>query len=159
VLIAAATCVVASSVAAQTTTTYSYDALGRLVTAKQGAATATEYAYDAADNRKTVTVNGAPTAVNDYIAIMYTANPYVGDLNVLANDYDPNFPDEALTITGVTGVGSNKITIINSGTLLHWSGTGVGGSNLTYTIKDSRNLTSSGILQIEWIYCPGGVCP
>jgi len=158
VLIAVASCLVASSVSAQTTTTYSYDALGRLVAAKQGSASATEYAYDAADNRKTVTFNGAPTAVADYFSVIATTNPYVGDFDVLANDTDPNFPDDSLMITGVTGFGSSKITITQAGKMLHWSGT-IANANITYTIKDSRNLTSSASLQIEFTYCPGGVCP
>jgi YD repeat-containing protein len=157
-IVACASSLLAGSVVAQTTTTFTYDALGRLVVAKQGSATATEYAYDAADNRKTVTVNGGPTAVADSFSVIATSTTYVGDFDVLSNDTDPNFPDDALTITGVTGFGSSKITITGGGTMLHYSGN-LTGANLTYTIRDSRNLTSSATALIEIIYCPGGVCP
>lgn len=158
-LVALTATLMAASSAAQTTTTYTYDALGRLISAKQGSSTATEYSYDAADNRKDVTVNGGPTVVADFYSIIVTAQPFVGDFYVLSNDVDPNFPDDVLTITGVTGVGSGNMTIQGGGTYLRWSGTGLGTKNLTYTIKDSRNLTASGSLQIEFTYCPGGVCP
>lgn len=90
---------------------------------------------------------------------MVTAQPYDGDFNVLLNDTDPNLPNDTLTITAVSGIGSANITITGGGTLLHWSGTANGTKNLTYTIKDSTNLTSSASLQIDFVYCPGGTCP
>lgn len=90
---------------------------------------------------------------------MVTAQPYVGDFPVLINDTDPNLPSDTLTITAVSGVGSANITILGGGTYLHWSGNAIGTKTLTYTIKDSTNLTSSASLTLEFISCPGGTCP
>lgn len=149
----------ALSASAQTTTTYTYDALGRLVIAKKGSAAATEYSYDAADNRTKVRENLKPTAVPDYQSIIVTSQPYVGDFHVLLNDTDPNLPGDTLTITGLSGSGSSSMTTTGGGTILHWSGTALGTKNLTYFIADAGGLTSSTTLEIEFLWCPGGVCP
>lgn len=163
---------------AQTTRTYTYDALGRLTKVSPGTGTPVCYAYDPADNRTSVSAtagciagtsppppppppppNSAPTAVNDYFAIMVTAQPWSGVFPVLANDTDPNLPGDTLTITSVTGPGSANLTIAGGGSYLSWSGTANGSKHITYTIKDSGNLTSSAFLDIDFVYCPAGVCP
>ncbi len=56
--------IVPSMAGAQATTTYTYDALGRLVGSTTGATTTT-IDYDPAGNRKTYKVSGAANGVDD----------------------------------------------------------------------------------------------
>ena len=164
---------------AQTTRTYSYDVLGRLIKVTPGTGTPVCYNHDVADNRTNVSAaagcvggaspppppppppppNSPPTAVNDYFAIMVTAQPWSEAFPVLINDTDPDLPGDTMTITSVTGVGSANVTIAGGGSYLSWSGTALGSKHLTYTIKDSANQTSSAFLDIDFVDCPGGVCP
>lgn len=152
---------------AQTTRTYSYDALGRLTKVTPGTGTPVCYTHDAADNRTLVTgaancgsgggSGSPPQAVNDVFYYEVDAQPWVGDLDVLANDTDADLPGDTLTITAVTGNAS--ATIGSGGTLIHWSGTANGNKTLSYTIKDATNQTSSASVTVWFIYCPGGICP
>jgi hypothetical protein len=172
VLIAAACCLMSTTPAStQTTRTYAYDVLGRLVKVTPGTGTPVCYSLDPADNRKIVAAaagctpamgtgaaNLPPVATNDYFAVMVTAQPYVGDFPVLINDTDQNLPNDTMTITSITGPGSANITIVG-GTYLHWSGTALGSKHLTYTIRDAANATSTAFLDIDFVSCPGGVCP
>lgn len=159
----------------QTTTSYTYDVLGRIIKVTPPSGTPVCYKYDGADNRTSVTgaaectvtsgswvnANLTPTANNDFFASYYI-NPYTEVYDVLANDTDPDLPADSFSLVSVTGSGSGNFSIVTVGgtQMLQWSGTATPGTkNYTYTMKDSTNRTSSATLTIQFILCkPGDEC-
>lgn len=150
---------VAPPALSQTTTTYTYDSLGRVVKVAPSSGTPTCYKYDRVDNFRTVSATGGcseksgPVANADYFASCYT-NPWFEYYNPIGNDEDWDLPADKLTITSVTGTGSGNFSVVNFGgnDILQWSGSATPGiRNFTYYIQDNQGATSSATMQIEFI--------
>lgn len=148
---------------AQTTRTYSYDALGRLVKVTPGSGTPVCYTFDAADNRTSVAAsagcgggggqNAPPVANSDFAVFVATAWYWGGPLDVLLNDTDPDLPNDTLTVISVTG--SPYASVMPGGSDVFFEGV-PGTYTLNYTIKDNQNATSSAAITLEIIYCEFG---
>src|SRR3954468_7263787 len=101
-------CALATAAPATETTTYRYDALGRLVaTSSSGSVNnglATGIAYDPAGNRSGYTVSGGPVPNRPPVAVadgVVTARCGVVGVNLLDNDSDPD--GDALTLVAIAG--------------------------------------------------------
>jgi len=159
VLLSAFTIALAGAAVATETTTYEYDAQGRLIKSSKsgGPASGTEKcaSFDAAGNRTNQTVNSAgcsgsgggsgggggtnnpPVTANDLL-LSYCGS---GSVNVIANDSDPDGdPITAISVTG--GMGSY---ITGGNTVVVTSGTG---GSLTYTIQDTGGATAQGTVSV-----------
>lgn len=163
VVSAVALILIAPSGLAQTTRTYSYDALGRLVKVTPGTGTPVCYTHDAADNRTTVTAttgctvgggggggNSPPTAVDDWIFV--EAPSWSGNIGALANDTDPNLPSDTLSVVSVSG--TSNASIVGGGADVYYSGTAPG-ETFSYTMRDAAGATSSATITVSifWIEC------
>jgi Big-like domain-containing protein/RHS repeat protein len=153
--IAAAFAVLLLSVApvlAQSSATYTYDALGRVVTSTTAAGTVT-YTYDNANNRThlnacLVGCNHPPVANNDSFTVPYGGT---ATLPVLANDTDPD-AGNILTVTGVSGwnptLGTPSVTPGN-GSVTYVANAGqTGTDSFTYAISDGHLGTASATVQV-----------
>jgi YD repeat-containing protein len=154
--------------AASETTSYSYDALGRLVAVataggpNDGLAVAT--AYDPAGNRSSYSVGGGtpppppppppppgnqpPTPAADS-GSQERCTTAVYD--VAANDTDPD-GDYPLTVVSVTGAG---FSVASASSVQFVSGSTTGAKVGTYTVQDSRGATATATLTVN---VSGGVC-
>lgn len=149
----------ASAAYATETTTYEYDAQGRLTKSSKsgGPASGTEKctSYDPGGNRTNQTVNSSgcsgsgggsgggggsnnpPVAVNDFLLSFCGT----GSVNVLTNDNDPD--GDTITATSVTGgmgayiSGGNSVVVTS----------GVTGT-LTYTIQDTSGATDTATITV-----------
>lgn len=152
-----------ASASAQSTRTYEYDALGRLIKVTPSSGNKACYAYDAAGNRTTVTSsatcgsssNSPPTANYDFVFFLSWSSWYTGRLFVLGNDTDPDLPNDTLTVTAVTG--SPYASVAAGGNDVRFNGP-PGSYTLTYTIKDSQNATSSAQIDLTILHCPDFEC-
>jgi len=130
------------------TTTYTYDALGRLVGESYACGSSITYTYDAAGNRTATSATAPgvcpPTAIDDYITTAYNT-PATFDPRI--NDSDPN--GYALTITG-TGTPSHGSVVNNGGISLTYTPTsGFSGSDsLSYTISNGHGGTASATVHM-----------
>lgn len=130
------------------TVTYTYDVLGRLVSASTSGGHTTTYSYDLNGNRTQVVVTGgsntAPTAATD---AQTTALNTAISFDPRTNDSDPN--GDALTITAKTNGSNGTVTITGGGTgLTYTPTTGFSGStSFTYTISDG-SLTAVGTVNM-----------
>ena len=165
-LIAALLAATTFTASAQTTQTFEYDALGRLRKVTPSSGVPVCYAIDVADNRTKKQAatncnidppptNLPPVAVADFFDITWIGGPttYTGNLNVLANDYDPN--GDALTIISLTSAPA-FISINPGGGSLKVTNGPVGTYNFSYTIQDTLGLTATGPVQL--ILCRGAGC-
>ena len=107
----------------------------------------------AADPRRIYFTNSAPTANDDIFIEFTTVWGWSGCEDVLANDTDPDLPNDTLTITGVTG--SSYVSV--SGSLLCFSGP-PGTYFLNYTIEDSYGATSDADVYWHVSYCSPYEC-
>jgi YD repeat-containing protein len=138
-----------SAAVAQSTATYTYDALGRVITATTPAGTTT-YAYDAADNRTSyvaVTAGGnhAPVANNDGAPTAVAVAPGGSVvISVLANDTDAD--SDPLLVNSIVANGAKGVASITSGsgsiTYVATAGQ-TGTDSFTYTAKDSHAAVSN----------------
>lgn len=130
------------------TITYTYDALGRLISAATTGGHTTTYSYDANGNRTQVVVTGganaAPTAVADSRT---TAQNTAVSFDPRTNDSDAN--GDALTITAKTNGTNGTVSITGGGTgVTYTPTTGFSGSDsFTYTISDG-SLTAVGTVNM-----------
>ncbi len=77
--------------------------------------------------------NRPPIGINDGTFFTNNRDPFI--IDVLANDSDPD--GDPLTITSITGVGTNEVT--TDGTLIEYIRIGTRGfGQFTYTVSDSR---------------------
>ena len=145
-----ASLVVGDSSLASDTTTYEYDALGRLKKVTLDNGDEIDYDYDAAGNRQSKSMNGSggssnspPNAVNDSAFLSGTFSNYY--LNAINNDSDPD--GDTLTITAVTQPSNAIVTIHTSSTLRIFS-VSSGTSTFTYTISDGNGGTDSATVTV-----------
>ena len=166
VVSAVALLLIAPLALAQTTRTYSYDALGRLVKVTPNSGTPVCYSFDAADNRTAVSAsatcpssgsNSPPVAVNDYIFRVFAGATFTGNVSVLGNDTDPNLPNDTLTIISVTG-DDPYATIAPGGTQVRMIAAPAGIHPFQYTIRDAAGATSSAYVELELCSGGGGSC-
>lgn len=114
-----------------------------------GTDTFTYTAVDPDGNSATATVtvtvsNAAPRAVND-VASTATNTPV--DINVLANDSDPE--GDALTLVSVTAPG-NGTAVISGERVRYTPNTGFSGSDtFSYTVRDSFGATSTANVTVN----------
>jgi YD repeat-containing protein len=151
VAFAAAILVVAPG-SAQTITTYTYDALGRLVTSSTPAASTT-YTYDNADNRKHLTTcvgtcNHAPTANPDGsptpINIAYAGSAVIP---VLGNDTDPD--NDPLIVTSAGPATKGSVTYTSSNVTYQATAGQIGTDSFPYSISDGRSGVSSSSVTVN----------
>jgi YD repeat-containing protein len=162
---AASVIALAGAAEASETTSYSYDALGRLVaTSSTGTVNngvATGIAYDPAGNRSSYSVSGAgraplpvPRSNNPPTAIADTGTQgkcTTQSYAVLQNDSDVE-GDIPLALVSVTGVGFSVV-----GSSVQFTSTSSTGAKVgTYTVQDSRGASSTATLTVT---VSGGVCP
>jgi YD repeat-containing protein len=168
-LLAASAIAVASAADAGEATSYSYDELGRLISASSTGSVnngvATSLGYDPAGNRLNYTVGAGgappppppgpppppPPSNQPPVANPDTAPsiPRCGytTVNVTANDTDPdgNMP---LTVTGTAGGTGLSLTVLNASTIGIESLGNPGLKTFTYTIGDTLGATSTGTVSI-----------
>jgi hypothetical protein len=172
--LATSSCALATAAMASETTTYTYDALGRLVaTSSSGTVNnglATGIAYDPAGNRSNYTVTGAaggtpppppppppspppppppppsgPVANPDSASVGKCGTVFV---NVTANDTDPG-GHTPLTLIAVSDGGTKGTGSVASATSVEFDSYGpTGTATLTYTIQNSVGATADGTLTV-----------
>jgi YD repeat-containing protein len=136
---------IASSATAGTTT-YTYDALGRLLTAIDGNGRRVAYAYDPAGNRILVSGGVLVTAVDDQVGTSPTS-PVTFDPRI--NDVSSN--GSVLTITA-TGNPAHGSAVINSnGTAITYTPNSSFSSSdqFGYTVRDTANLSASATIFVS----------
>ncbi len=128
--------------AAGTDVTYTYNTLGRLMSATYSDGTTITYTYDAAGNRtQLTTVNGGnPTAVND----SYSTNQN----SAVTVDPRANDSGTGLTITAA-GQGGHGTTSFTASSVTYTPTSGyVGADSFTYTITDASSHTASATVSM-----------
>ncbi|MBS0297117.1 MAG: tandem-95 repeat protein [Proteobacteria bacterium] len=136
----------ASAAIADPTTTYGYDALGRLTSVIYPDGQTINYAYDAAGNRTQLTPIHNPVANADAGSTpMNTA----ATLSVLANDTD-SVSGHTLTISSVTTPGHGSTSIVTGSTQVQYTpATGyIGADSFTYTISDGHSGTATATVSM-----------
>lgn len=150
----------ATSASAQTTYTYEYDQFGRLVRVERntGDSSRVRYGYDSVDNRTRVKQGvSTPFANNDWIfAESSFGITLSGPTDLFANDTDADLPFDSFSISAVGGTHAALATIQSGGQAILFSA-GPGTYSITYTLKDSSNLTS--IASVEIMIIPPIICP
>jgi len=125
---------------AQSTATYAYDALGRLVRVTYPGGAYSAYAYDDAGNRivlaMSLTPNNPPVANPDGPVIVPIAGS--ANIDVLANDTDSD--NDAKAVHKVTQGSKGAVAIISSGAMVSYTATPgqTGADSFTYIARDAR---------------------
>ena len=170
--LATSLCAIAVAVQATETTTYTYDALGRLVatgssgTVNGGVSTAV--GYDPAGNRSGYAVgtggapaqlpsapptgpppppppsNQPPVTAADTLSVPRCG---WGSKNVIANDSDPE-GNTPLVVTAVSAGLKGEATVSGTAFIEYQSVGMIGNDILTYTVRDSLGATSTGTLTV-----------
>lgn len=136
-----------SSTASAQTITYTYDALGRVITATHPGGMKVFYGYDAADNRSQKLIsatNQSPVATNDSLAVAKNV-PKLFDPR--GNDTDTE--KGPLTITAKTNGAHGSVSITTLATLTYTPASGYKGSDsFTYTVTDSLGASSTASVAV-----------
>jgi YD repeat-containing protein len=131
-----------------TTTTYTYDDLGRVKSAARSGGGTVTYTYDQAGNR-TQRVEISPPPPQPPVAVGDSISTYGGTAHTFdprANDTDPN--NDPLTITAKTNGASGTVVINGGVSLTYTSNTGYKGPDaFTYTVSDG-SLTAVGNVSV-----------
>jgi Big-like domain-containing protein/PKD domain-containing protein len=111
--------------------------------------TVTNAAGCSASNSVVVHTNQPPVAVDD---TAFTVKTTAIDIDVLANDSDPN--GDTLTITNVTQAQHGTVTIINNGTKVHYAPTQTmpAMDSFTYTISDGNGGTDTATVTVKNLF-------
>lgn len=137
---------IATPSVAQSTDTYEYDALGRLIEVDHSSDKTITYSYDSVGNRTAVSVaaaNAPPVAVNDFASMDLFGTVVMFPL---ANDSDPD--GDPLTMTSHTApsalttfwdAGLKKMTIVGFQIGLHV---------ISYTISDGNGGSDTGTISV-----------
>jgi YD repeat-containing protein len=156
VISAVALMLIAPLAQAQTTRTYSYDALGRLVKVTPSSGNPVTYNHDAGDNRTSVVAgitNNPPVATNDtfYLALDNEGDTYYYGViyDWWLNDYDPDAGD---TITAQSVSGNSSVTVWANGTIHFGGPIGSGQQVFTYTIRDNSGATATATVTLNFYY-------
>lgn len=131
---------------AQSTTSYTFDPQGRLVSSQSTNGSSITYVYDNADNRTRLTMsNGGPAAVNDS-ASTWSNTPTT--ISVLANDSSPKA--YGLIVTAATP-GTHGTTTINSGSTITYTPTAgyAGLDAISYSISDGHGGTAQATVSLN----------
>lgn len=151
----------ANSASAQDAVTYSYDALGRLVTTTNTSGPNNNIQvtnnYDPAGNRarqRTGPATGAnrpPVANADTVGVTCRSSNTV---NVVANDTDPD--GNAVSLVSISKVsGSGSANVSNATTVTVYGGTSPGQSSLyDYVIQDGNGGSATGRLTVQTVGSP-----
>jgi len=90
-------------------------------------------------------VNDGPDAVDD---VASTDEDEATDINVLANDTDPDLPDDTLTVTSASAA-NGSVTINGDGTLNYTPNPDFFGEDtITYTIEDEAGETDTATVTV-----------
>ncbi len=138
-----------NALAQSQSTTYEYDALGRLVRGIYPCAVNVTYAYDAAGNRTSLQTgtgaNRPPNAASDVTSTNSNA-PVLFDPRT--NDCDPD--GGALTVVSASTPSSGTATISGGGTGITYTPATnfVGTASFTYTVRDPQNATATAAVTV-----------
>jgi YD repeat-containing protein len=142
---------------------YTYDELGRIISATYPDGKKISYYYDATGNRtqQVVSANTAPVAGDDFGEIHPDQSTQV-IIGVTSNDSDPG---DTFSITSFTNGAEGTVTQLSGGALRYtYTGHPFGWDtydSFTYTITDSFGLPTTATVNVT-IYCvtspPGGIC-
>ncbi|HEX6374537.1 MAG TPA: Ig-like domain-containing protein [Allosphingosinicella sp.] len=177
-LLATSLFALAAAARASETTTYTYDALGRLTaTSSTGTVNngvAASLAYDPAGNRSSYTVTGAgggtpppppppspppppppgnqpPVTEADSLSLPRCSS---ATKNVTANDTDPEGHYPLVLLSAVSN-GKGAASVASSSEVLFEAFGLTGSTSVTYTVRDSLGASSTGTLNIT---ITSGVC-
>jgi len=136
-------------------TSYTYDALGRVISARQDDGKQTVYVYDAAGNRlqsivSGATLNRAPVAAPDAVTLFENQSSVT--FNPMLNDTDPDGTPLALysVADGSYGTASRTGNTVSYGSSRHRNGV----DTLVYTITDGQGMSASGRVSVTLANLP-----
>ncbi|MFA5970661.1 MAG: Ig-like domain-containing protein [Sphingomonas sp.] len=161
--------------AQSSTETYSYDALGRLIsvvtTGGQNNAETHSICYDDAGNRTQYVSdslgapascaggspppppsNSPPVTQSDWASVFCLST---GSINLTANDSDPD--GDSLTLIAITRTsgGFADANIVSASTVNLIGDSEDGTTEFTYTVGDGRGGTATGQLSVDTFMCSG----
>jgi gliding motility-associated-like protein len=95
--------------------------------------------------------NKAPVAVDDAVT---NSSLTQFEIDVLANDYDQDGPNEELTLVSVTQPTMGTVSIVNGKVVYKPAGMQSTTVTFTYTIQDADGLTDEAVVTIENTFLP-----
>ena len=127
---------------------YTYDNLGRVVSASYPNGQSIVYAYDQAGNRTAQAIgagsNVPPIAMND---LTTTALNTPKSLDPRVNDGDPN--NDGLTISGASNGAHGTVSVAGGASVTYTPATGYTGiDSFTYTISDGHGGTATATVSV-----------
>lgn len=145
----------------QPSSSFTYDALGRLVEVEKISSGLTTYEYDDAGNRTLVSsgegqqeTNEAPVATADHVVITSAATARV--VNLTSNDTDPD--GDALTISSINN-SDGRFTVTKTSDSSVQIAVGAAFSDFTsgfyYTISDGNGNSHTGNVTLNYVYLDG----
>jgi YD repeat-containing protein len=146
----------ASPAEAQSSVSYTYDALGRVLTATYPNGSVVTYTYDNAGNRTRLQMqlpaNHAPTANTDGPIDVQAGSSVV--IDVRANDTDPD--NDPLVVTSATTPAKGSAVVTVAGAAVSYSANAgqSGADSFNYTISDGRGGISQTSVALNIISPP-----